>query len=236
MANNQTDLLMIERSNTVYKVTYEDLMKGAMPNYGIVLAITRRWSTSYTGAGGQFFGSPSGTTWSSMGSTTFPFSSTGLSSRTDQNYARRPAIKFYSNNLDGLGVSGWTDWVASPIYYSQGDVAEWICGGDGSGYTSCINLFNYTALELMSANRGSSGDFSRIRFYLNQGYTYAAGYDFKIGYKLVTDTGGDFINTKYEGSNSGSFWSSYDSSGGLSQLSSNGLKDYTFNGYNISWT
>jgi len=237
MGNNTSDLLLVERSNTVYKCTYGDLMKQAMPDKGLVLSITRNWSSSYTTVGGQYYGSPSGTTWYSQGSTTFPINSTSLSSITNQNYGRRPAIKLYSDNLSGMGFSGWTDWICSPIYYSEYDNVLWINGGNGNGYTSAINLFNYSAREIQGANRGSTANFTKIRFWLYQGYQYAGGYDFKIGMKFVTDTGGDFINTKYEGSTGGTFYSFYDSSGGLNQLSSSGEKDYTKNTSNtFSWT
>ena len=88
----------------------------------------------------------------------------------------------------------------------------------------------------MGANRSPSANFSKIKLWLYTGYQYAGGYDFKIAYKLVTDTGGDFVNTKYSGTTGGSFNTFYDSAGGLSQLSSSGTKEYTANFYNISWT
>ena len=237
MSNAASDLLLVERSNTVYKCTYEDFRKMAFASKGIVLNVTRNWSNSYTGTGGQWYGSPSGTTWYQESGSTIPLSTTGLSAATNQYYARRPAMQVYVDNLDDRGNSGWSDWVINYMYWGAYDSNDWINGGNGSGYTAMINMWNIRAIELQGAIRAPSATISRIRFYLGNGYQYASGTDFKIGYKLIDDDGtGDFINTKYEGSTGGSFNAFYSSSSVPSMLTSSGYKDFTANQYNISWT
>ena len=237
MSNAASDLLLVERSNTVYKCTYEDLRKGAFATKGLAIAITRNWAASYTGTGGQIYGSPSGTTWYKPSTYTLNISETGLSSNTNQYYARRPAMQVYVDNLDGWGASGWSDWVINYMYWGAYDANDWINGGSGSGQTSMINVFNVRALELQGAIRAPNATISGIRFYLGNGYQYASGYDFKIGYKLIDDDGtGDFINTNYEGTNGGYWTTFYSSSSVPSMLTSGGYKDFTANQYNISWT
>ena len=237
MSNSASDLLLVERSNTVYKCTYEDFRKGAFASKGLVLAITRNWTNSYTATGGQIYGSPSGTTWYAQGSTTMNLSTTGLSANTSQSYARRPAMQVYVDNLDGRGTSGWSDWVINYMYWGAYDSYDWINGGSGNGYTSNINIWNVRAVELQGAIRAPDATISKIRFYLGNGYQYASGSDFKIGYKLINDDGaGDFINTKYSGTTGGYFTTFYSSSSVPSMLTSGGYKDFTANQYNISWT
>lgn len=237
MSNAASDLLLVERSNTVYKCTYGDFRKGAFASKGIVLALTRNWTNSYTGTGGQWYGSPSGTTWHQQSGSTINLSTTGTIANTNQNYARRPAMQVYVDNLDGLGSSGWSDWVINYMYWGAYDANDWINGGNGNGYTAMINIWNIRAIELQGAIRAPDATISRIRFYLGNGYQYASGSDFKIGYKLIDDDGTtDFINTKYEGSTGGYFTTFYSASSVPSMLTSGGYKDFTANQYNISWT
>ena len=236
---HQSDLVLVERSNTVYKCEMDDFRAGAVASKGIVLGISRRWTNSYTGAGGQIFGVPSGTSWYQEGSTNIPFSTTGLSAITNQNYARRPAIQFYSDNLDGVGNNGWTDWVTSYMYWGEYDHYSWINGGSGSGYTSNITLYNYAAREIQGATRAPEANFTRVRIYVGAGYMYAAnGQHMEISLKFVNDDGtGDFINTKYEGTTGGYFYSFFQGASGLNTLTSSGYKDYTKNTSNtFSWT
>jgi len=231
----QSDLVLVERSNTVYKCEMDDFRAGAIASKGMVLAISRRWTSSYTGTGGQIYGVPSGTTWYQEGSTNIPVTTTSLSSITNQNYARRPAIQLYSDNLDGQDYSGWTDWITSYMYWGEYDHYSWINGGSGSGYNSNLTLCNYSAREIQGANRAPRANFTRIRIYVGAGYQYAAnGHHFEIALKFVNDNGTqDFVNTQYSGTTGGTFYSFYNDADGLDQLTTSGYKDYTKNTSNL---
>lgn len=245
MSNLSSDLLLVERAGTVYKCRYDDFRIGTLASKGLVLAITRKWNYSYTTQGGQFWGVPAGTTWYSEGSTEFPFDSTGMTANNGQTYARRPNIQFYHDNVDNFGTSGWSDWVVPYNYYSEYDNYHFINGGSGSGYTAVLNLYNYSAMEMMGAINAPHATISKIRFNISSGYTSAqyGGTDFKIGYKLIDDTtSASFITTKYSGTTGGSFitFGDYGSSNGSSgwayDFRTSGHKDFTSNQYNIAWT
>ena len=242
MGANATDLVLVERNNTVYKCSFRDFRNGTL---GLVLAITRKWNYSYTTQGGQIWGVPAGSTWYAEGSTEFGFASTGLTAITNQSYARRPNIQFYTDNTMNEGNSGWSEWVVPYVYTGEYDSYWFINGGSGSGYTSVINLFNYSAQEIQGAISAPHATISKIKLNLSSGYTSAqyGGSDFKIGWKLVDDsTSTSFITTKYSGTTGGSFQTFYDggssngSSGWAYDFRSSGHKTYTANQYNINWS
>ena len=245
MSNLSSDLLLVERAGTVYKCRYDDFRIGTLATKGIVLAITRKWNYSYTTQGGQIYGVPSGSTWYSEGSTEFDFDSTGMTAITSQNYGRRPNIQFYCDNIGNWGNSGWSDWVVPYNYLGEYDSYWYINGGSGSGYTSVLNLFNYSAQEIQGAIDAPHATISKIRFNHYSGYTSAqyGGTDFKIGYKLIDDTTAtSFITTKYSGTTGGTFitFGDYGSSDGSTvwayDFRTSGYKDFTSNQYNIAWT
>lgn len=236
-----SDLILVERGGTIYKCTHEDFWHNHRAKCYLVICMSRFWT--YTGGTeGTFLGHPSGMMYYHTDDYyELALSQTCSSYLNHNNYSIRPSIQVYSNNLDNAGTSGWSKSFTSDAYYNSTYNAMFT-----SPYKkSVVNIWVYTPEEVAQGVNATSGTFSKIRWWMNQGTPNAMyGGNFMIGWKVYDGSiAGNNMNeySNFGGSAGGSNFVQFadeDSPNGsvLSNMQyGNQWIEVTATDYNISW-